>query len=976
MNFKSLILVLGIASIAFTSCSNSTQESAAETSKYTYETVENDPFGLRIYTLDNGLKVYISENHAEPRIQTNIAVRTGSKQDPADAAGLAHYLEHMLFKGTSSIGSLNWEEEKKYLQMISDLYEEHHNTEDMDARKVIYGKIDSLSQIAATFVATNEYDKMISGLGAQGTNAYTSNERTVYINDIPSTELEKWLTIESERFSELVLRLFHTELEAVYEEFNRGQDSDRRQGYYKSLELLFPNHPYGQQTTIGTGEHLKSPSMEKIHDYFNRRYVPNNMAIILAGDLDPDQTIEMIDKHFGGMESKPLETMTMPTEEPITEPVIADVMGSEAEFEMVSFRLGGVHTKDAMYAELLDGVLSNGNAGLIDLNLNQKQKVLRAYSSPSVNEDYSWFMLTGYARNGQQLEEVRELLLAQLDSVKNGNFEDWMIDAVVRSKKKDLMSQMEANWIRAYIISDAFILNEDWKDVVMKYDNMAKVTKDELIAWTKENFNDNYVAVNKRIGEKDIHKVDKPQITPVEINREESSAFFTMIDTMESMRLEPQFIDYASAIQKTSIGNKVPLLYVKNEMNELFSMNYLLDMGKNHSKKVALAVDYLPYLGTDELSPAEVQKELFKLGVSFDVYTSNDKSYITLTGLEETFEEGVKLFEKILSSVVADQNSYQEMVMGELKKRADRKLDKGQILFRGMADYAKYGPENPFNDVLSAEELKAIDPNELTDLLHQLTSYEHRILYYGPQDIKAVSSVLEANHKMPETLMALPEEKEYPELATDKNVVYFCEYDMVQTELMMYHRGSTFDESILPASRIFNEYFGGGLSSIVFQEIRESKALAYSAYAGFSAPSEPDQHNYVRGYIGTQANKLGDATNALFDLMSNIPRADNQFEGAKLSAMKQIETNRTTGSSILWSYERAQKLGVDYDLNEKIYPQLEGATFESLQSFFDQNIKGKTYTYVMIGKKSETDFEALKKLGPVKELSLNEVFGY
>jgi zinc protease len=774
----------------------------------------------------------------------------------------------------------------------------------------------------------------------------------------------------------LVLRLFHTELEAVYEEFNRGQDSDRRQGYYKSLELLFPNHPYGQQTTIGTGEHLKSPSMEKIHDYFNRRYVPNNMAIILAGDLDPDQTIEMIDKHFGGMESKPLETMTMPTEEPITKPVIADVMGSEAEFEMVSFRLGGVHTKDAMYAELLDDVLSNGNAGLIDLNLNQKQKVLRAYSSPSVNEDYSWFMLTGYARNGQQLEEVRELLLAQLDSVKNGNFEDWMIDAVVRSKKKDLMSQMEANWIRAYIISDAFILNEDWKDVVMKYDKMAKVTKDELIAWTKENFNDNYVAVNKRIGEKDIHKVDKPQITPVEINREESSAFFTMIDTMESMRLEPQFIDYASAIQKTSIGNKVPLLYVKNEMNELFSMNYLLDMGKNHSKKVALAVDYLPYLGTDELSPAEVQKELFKLGVSFDVYTSNDKSYITLTGLEETFEEGVKLFEKILSSVVADQNSYQEMVMGELKKRADRKLDKGQILFRGMADYAKYGPENPFNDVLSAEELKAIDPNELTDLLHQLTSYEHRILYYGPQDIKAVSSVLEANHKMPETLMALPEEKEYPELATDKNVVYFCEYDMVQTELMMYHRGSTFDESILPASRIFNEYFGGGLSSIVFQEIRESKALAYSAYAGFSTPSEPDQHNYVRGYIGTQANKLGDATNALLDLMSNIPRADNQFEGAKLSAMKQIETNRTTGSSILWSYERAQKLGVDYELNEKIYPELEGATFESLQSFFDQNIKGKTYTYVMIGKKSETDFEALKKLGPVKELSLNEVFGY
>lgn len=968
--------MLSIASISLTSCSDSGNESAKETSKYSYESVENDPFGLRIYTLNNGLKVYISENHAEPRIQTNIAVRTGSKQDPKDATGLAHYLEHMLFKGTSNIGSLNWEEEKKFLQMISDLYEEHRNTDDMEARKTIYARIDSLSQIAATFVATNEYDKMISGLGAQGTNAYTSNERTVYINDIPSTELEKWLMIESERFNELVLRLFHTELEAVYEEFNRAQDSDRRQAYYKSLDLLFPNHPYGQQTTIGTGEHLKSPSMEKIHDYFKRRYVPNNMAIVLAGDLDPDKTIAMIDKHFGDMKSQPVEDIQMPTESPITEPIIEDVMGSEAAFEMVSFRLGGVHTKDAMYAELLDGVLSNGNAGLIDLNLNQQQKVLRAYSSSSVNEDYSWFMFTGYARDGQNLEEVRDLLLAQLDSVKNGSFEDWMIDAVVRSKKKDLMSQMEANWIRAYLISDAFIMNKDWQEEVTKYDDMAKITKDQLIAWTKETFDNNYVAVNKRIGEKDIHKVDKPQITPIAINREESSAFFTMIDTMESMRLEPQFIDYSSAIQKASIANKVPLLYVKNEVNELYTMNYLLDIGKNHDKKVALAVDYLPYLGTNDMSPAEVQKELFKLGVSFDVYTSSDQSYITLTGLEETFEEGVQLFEKILSSVVADENSYKEMVMGELKKRSDKKLDKGQILFRGMADYAKYGAKNPFNDVLSTDELMNIDPNELTDILHQLTSYEHRILFYGPQEINAVSSVLESHHTLPETMVALPAEMEFPELATDENVVYFCEYDMVQTELMMYHRGGVFDESILPETRIFNEYFGGGLSSIVFQEIRESKALAYSAYAGFSTPSEADEHNYVRGYIGTQANKLSDATNALLDLMSNIPRADNQFEGAKLSAMKQIETNRTKGSSILWGYERAQKLGVDYDLNQNIYPQLNDVTFDKLQAFFDQNVKGKTYTYVMIGKKSETDFEALKKLGPLKELTLKEVFGY
>ena len=184
---------------------------------YQHETDENDPLNTIIYTLDNGLKVYMSINQDEPRIQTNIAVNTGSKQDPSDATGLAHYLEHMLFKGTSKIGTVDWEKESKELKKISDLYEERRGVTVEDERKEIYHQIDSISSVAATYAVANEYDKMISSLGAKGTNAYTSLERTVYINDIPSNELEKWLLIESERFGELVLRLFHTELETVYE---------------------------------------------------------------------------------------------------------------------------------------------------------------------------------------------------------------------------------------------------------------------------------------------------------------------------------------------------------------------------------------------------------------------------------------------------------------------------------------------------------------------------------------------------------------------------------------------------------------------------------------------------------------------------------------------------------------------------------------------------------------------------------------
>ena len=297
---KKLILILVVGSLFFISCKNNSKEETVTTTTvkdangFTYESVTNDPTGLRLYTLENGMKVYLSKNTDEPKIQTYIPVRAGSVYDPADNTGLAHYLEHMVFKGTDEIGTQNWEEEKVKLAQISDLYEKHKVEKDPETKKAIYRSIDSLSLEASKISIANEYDKMVSSLGAQGTNAWTSNEETVYTNKIPTNELDKWLHLESERFSQLVLRLFHTELEAVYEEFNRGQDSDGRKAYKAMNEALFPTHPYGQQTTIGISEHLKNPSMEAIHNYFNTYYVPNNMAVILVGDIEFEETIQKV----------------------------------------------------------------------------------------------------------------------------------------------------------------------------------------------------------------------------------------------------------------------------------------------------------------------------------------------------------------------------------------------------------------------------------------------------------------------------------------------------------------------------------------------------------------------------------------------------------------------------------------------------------------------------------------------------------
>ena len=324
----------------FTQCKNETYQtqSTADTAaaapaqkEYKYETAPHDPLNARVYTLDNGLKVYLTDYEDAPRIQTFIAVRAGSKNDPADATGLAHYLEHMVFKGTSQLGTQDWAKEKAELDKIEALYEQHRKATDAALRRKIYHQIDSISGVAATYAVANEYDKILGAIGAKGTNAYTSVEQTVYTNDIPSNQLERWVALEAHRFGELVPRLFHTELEAVYEEKNRTLDNDA----WKVMEALnaamFPTHQYGTQTTIGTIEHLKNPSITEIKKYFDAYYVPNNMAIALSGDIDFDQTIRVIDEHFGKLKSKPAPAFNVAQEKPIAKPIVTEVTGPSAE---------------------------------------------------------------------------------------------------------------------------------------------------------------------------------------------------------------------------------------------------------------------------------------------------------------------------------------------------------------------------------------------------------------------------------------------------------------------------------------------------------------------------------------------------------------------------------------------------------------------------------------------------------------------
>lgn len=942
-----------------------------------YDTVPGDLFKTRIYTLSNGLKVYLSVNKDAPRIQTLIAVKAGSKFDPAQTTGLAHYLEHMMFKGTKEFGSKNWEKESVLLDSISANFEYHKNEKEEAKKKQIYARIDSFSYEASKFAIPNEYDKMITSLGAQGTNAFTSTDMTVYVNDIPSNAVDKFLTLEYNRFQTLVLRLFHTELETVYEEFNRNQDNDRVWSDHAIDNALLPNHPYGTQTTIGEGEHLKNPSMVNIHDYFNRYYRPNNMAIILAGDLDPEATIQLIDKTFGQWQARRIPKFTKEVQPEIKSPIIREYVGPQPEHVYVGFRFDGANTAEARMAKLIDMILANGAAGLIDLDLVQQQKVLQAYSFIDENTDFVIHKLYGEPKQGQKLEEVEKLLLSEIEKIKRGDFGDWLIPAIIQNLRLQKMKDAEKNDSRAYSMMGAFVHDIEWKDAVNDLNEMEKITKADIVKFANEMYGSNYAICYKRNGDAKVHKVEKPTITSVVMNKEDISLFKKGWDNTPQPSLSPKFIDFDKDIKKGTLAKGgVAVEYIKNELNNTFQMSYIFNMGTDNIRELKLAIDYLEYLGTDKYSAEQLKTEFYKLGLFFSVDASRDRATISLSGLEANIEKGIILFEHVLSNVKQDDEVYQMMVMDILQSRENVKKNKNAILFTGMMNFAKYGSHNPYNNIISEDELKTIKPATLITLIKSLSNYKHKVFYYGSRELTEIQKTLNQLHKVNSTLKDYPTATKYKEITPEKQTVYFCDFPMKQAEIMMVAKDDVFNKSLYPYLYLYNDYFGSGLSSILFQEIREKMALAYAVSSSFGVPQYADESHFVTAYVGTQSDKMKTAISELSNLLNNMPKVAQQFEGAKASVIKTLESDWITRADIYSAYERAQKRGLNYDVRKDIYEKVKTMSIEDLAHFFNEHIKGKQYTYLVIGKKEDLNMDYLKQLGTPVELSTKEIFGF
>lgn len=943
-----------------------------------YESAPGDPMNSRIYTLANGLKVYMTVNKNQPRIQTYIAVRAGGKNDPAETTGLAHYFEHLMFKGTQNFGTQNYELEKPMLDQIEALFETYRKTTDETERAVIYQQIDSISYRASKIAIPNEYDKLMAAIGANGTNAYTANDMTVYVEDIPSNQVENWAKIQADRFQNSVIRGFHTELETVYEEKNMSLTKDGRKVYEQVLAALFPHHPYGTQTVLGTQENLKNPSITNIKNFFKQWYVPNNMAICLSGDFDPDTMMATIVKYFGGMQPNPnLPKLQFSEEQPIEAPVVKEVVGPEAASVTLGWRFPGAATKEAEMLNLVSAILYNGQAGLVDLDINQQQRMLGAAAFPMQMADYSMLLMQGNPKTGQSLEEARDLLLMEVDKLKNGEFEEELLAATINNQKKDIQKSLESNENRADWFVQSFINGSSWADEVTALERMGQVTKQQIVDFANTYFKDNYAVIFKRQGkDESVKKMTKPAITPIVMNRDTASAFLKDIQLSPVKPIEPVFVDYSKDMEQGKAKSDIPVWYKKNTMNDLFSLTYVFEKGNNEDRYLSTAAGYLDYLGTSKMSPEQVKQEFYKLACDYSIRPGADRTYVSISGLSENMGAAAELFESLLADAQAQPEVLEMMKADILKGRADSKLNQ-QANFRMLMQYGLYGPKSPATNVLSAEELQKLQPEELLGRLRELNQNEHTILYYGPKSKEEAIAVINQFHQVPETLVQVDKKDPFQFQQTPENKVIIAPYDAAQVYMAtISNRGEKFDLQVYPVVSLYNEYFGGGMNSIVFQELREARSLAYTANASMNQPSRLDRPYVYNTFIATQNDKMGDALVAFDEIINNMPESEPAFNLAKESLLARLRTDRIIGGEIFDSYLGAKDLGLEVDMQKVLFDEVQKLTLADVKAFQEKWVKGRNYTYCILGNEKEIDMSKLSARGPVVRVTTEEIFGY
>ena len=622
-------------------------------------------------------------------------------------------------------------------------------------------------------------------------------------------------------------------------------------------------------------------------------------------------------------------------------------------------------------------MLSNGKCGLIDIDINQQQKAQSVYAYPMIGVDYGGIWIEGVPREGQTLDEVKALTLAEIDKLRKGDFDESIIDATIANHKRRIMQRLDSNTGRAQAYVESFIGGTDWADEVARIDRLSRITKADVVAWAQKTLGDgNYAVLYKLQGEDpDQKKIEKPQITPIATNRDAQSVFLTEIQNTEVKPIEPVFVDYKKDMSQFEARKGIDVLYKKNESNDIFTLTYVFDTGTENDPALNLAFDYLGYLGSESLTAEQIASKMYGIACSFSMQAGPTSCRISITGLGENMAEAMEIVEGLLNKPKPDEAILANLKADMIKSRADAKLNQSRC-FGALRTYVFYGPDFIRRTTLTNPALEAMSSEMLLAKIGELMGKQHEVLYYGPQSEKEVTEALAMHHKTSAELQPL-DKKHLQLLPTDESKVLMAQYDAKQLYYLQYaNLGKQFDVAADPEITLYNEYFGGGMNSVVFQEMREARGLAYTAQASIMQPNYADTKYGYMAFIATQNDKMQMAIEAFDEIINNMPESETAFKIAKEGLISRLRTDRTVKEQVLWSFIRLRNLGLEEDRDKQIFEKVQAMTLADVKAAQEKWVKNRKYVYGILGDIQDLDLNYLKTLGPIRTVSQEEIFGY
>ncbi len=933
------------------------------------------------YELPNGLSVYLNEDPNASVVLGAIAIKTGGKYDPADHTGTSHYLEHMMFKGTDEIGTIDYKAEKVYLDSIVMKYDELAATTDDARRKEIQKEINTLSLKAGKYAIPNELDKLLDGMGATMVNAFTSDEVVAYFNAFPVGQMEKWMELYSHRFKHPVFRLFQSELETVFEEKNMYADEFSSNLMESFMSYFYKKHPYGTQTVIGKADHIKNPSLSTMQKMYDTYYVANNMALIMTGNFKVSEVKPLIEKYFGEWRKGEVPQYPKYEEKPFNGVESVEVALTPVRMGVLGYRTVTMNDKDKYALSICQTLLNNSSStGYLDKLMNDR-KLLAAMAIDYEHLDHGGMMILYVPKIlGQKFEDAEALVVNEINRLRTEDVDKEWLESIKLEMIKDFESEMEDPEMRAYKMGECFLSGTKWDEVLAYPKIIESITPDDIKKVAEKYLNENYLSYHSKMGFPKKDKLDKPGFDPVvPENAEVSSEYAKKFEEMPVKSMTPKFVKEGDDYEYVEINKGIDLYYSKFEQNDIFNLEIKFKTGLKNNPKYEQLASYLQYIGTSKYTNDELNKELQKYAASYSVSVDDNYFTVYVDGFNKYFKESVGLILSLLNEAKADDSKLERIVEEDAM---DRKMERESTddIASALLQYGIFGENSKYLRRASAKEVSKMTSDDMMNALKQVKSYPFTVHYSGRLGIDEISSFVKnitggsvAKKNVTPKIIPTKLDEEFPKILPTKEyaentILFLNDSKALQSKIYFYIQGDVLDEKQMANQDAFNQYFGTGMSSIVFQEIREFRSMAYTAYAVSRTGLTKKEKSKFMAFVGTQSDKTIDAISVMTGLINNMPMKDQRMRGVKDYLMQSLLTSSPSKREITETVERWKLFGYNEDPRIMQYDIYNSLEFYHIVEFYKQNIHGRPMLITIVGNKKKIDMKELAKYGKIVEV--------